>query len=682
MATAPKAAWGIDIGQAGLKALKVVYDDTTDKATAVAFDYVEHPKILSQPDAIPEELIPQAIQTFLSRNDVGTDLVAISTPNKQSFARFIGLPPTPRKNVDKIVGFEAKQQIPFPLDDVFWDYQMIGTPVEAGDLLIDAEVALFAMKKNEVYQRLEPFQTEKVEVELVQPTSVALYNMLAFNEMGFRPGGSDLDGSEDYFIVLDMGCDDTTMIITNGSKIAIRSVRIGGNHFTRALVKELKLSFAKAEHLKINATKAPDPKSVFQALRPVFNDFVQEIQRSVGNFANTNRTATISKVFGLGNGFKLAGLQKFLQQNLDYEVVRPDTLESLGGDSIVNSPLFQENVLTFPVSYGLALQALGAGKLTTSLLPPEIATARIIRRKKPWAAAAAATLLAGLSGAMLWNGLAYNSVSRPGFVDAIAAANTYKSEVTKGEGDYSAQKSAFTAAKEVAPSLVEGRRDTTWLEVYDSINAALPRDEVDASELPPNQRQAVSVTSVTSSRVADVATWYEALEGNEEDGKTLMPPPFNTTPPESGPGYVFTLTGTSWYYDKDDYNMQKHDYVFNTLVKNLTEWQIVRDGQTYPIRQLGFSHPVLVSSETEEITYEPRSGRDITADSRITGGGVIPQRQPAPGQDEDKSNNIFQTKFRVEFVWKPAEDGVLPEVDPLAEEVAEGDAAAGDDPEL
>ena len=53
---------------------------------------------------------------------------------------------------------------------------------------------------------------------------------------------------------------------------------------------------------------------MFQALRPVFNDYVSEIQRSIGYFSSVNRDAKIHRILGLGNGFKLAGLQKFLHQ--------------------------------------------------------------------------------------------------------------------------------------------------------------------------------------------------------------------------------------------------------------------------------------------------------------------------------------------------------------------------------
>ena len=83
-------------------------------------------------------------------------------------------------------------------------------------------------------------------------------------------------------------------------------------------------------------------------------------------------------------------------RTLQYDVERVDSFQALVGDNVLNAPLFQENLLTFCVPYGLALQCLKLTDIHTTLLPPEIATARKIRRKKPWAVATAATLLAGV----------------------------------------------------------------------------------------------------------------------------------------------------------------------------------------------------------------------------------------------------------------------------------------------
>src|SRR5436305_1702812 len=130
-------------------------------------------------------------------------------------------------------------------------------------------------------------------------------------------------------------------------------------------------------------------------MRGIFNDFASEINRSIGFYSSVNRTAKISKVVGLGNGFKLPGLQKFLQQNLSYEVEKLETFEKLVGDEVLTAPQFVENLPSFAIAYGLAAQGLGRAQLKTNLLPPEIEQVRLVRRKKPWALAASALLLLG-----------------------------------------------------------------------------------------------------------------------------------------------------------------------------------------------------------------------------------------------------------------------------------------------
>ena len=422
-----QGVWGIEIGQAGLKAIRLRYAEAAEQVLAVAFDYVPHPKILSQPDAVPHELIPQALNKFLERNELKGDKVVISVPGQTALARFIQLPPVPAPKVPEIVKFEARQQIPFALEDVIWDYQVLSVGSEEADFMLDAEVGLFAMKRDQVLEQLNPFTVFKVEVDQIQIAPLGLYNVLYYDQMGLRLDGEE-QNREEHYIILDMGADNTTLVVTNGAKIWIRNVPVGGNHFTRALTKEMKLTFAKAEHLKCNATKSPDPRAVFKALQPVFNDYVSEIQRSIGYFSSVNRSAKIKKLIGVGNGFKLAGLQKFLQQNLtQFEVERLSGYKALVGDNVLNANLFEENLLTFAVPYGLALQGLNLTKIHTSLLPPEIATARKIREKKPWAAAAAAAMLVGVSLSAVGYSRVQDSVSTDRFGGAeekVAGFNT------------------------------------------------------------------------------------------------------------------------------------------------------------------------------------------------------------------------------------------------------------------
>ncbi|TWT57548.1 Competence protein A [Thalassoglobus neptunius] len=675
----PKAAWGIDIGQAGLKALKVRYIESANQVVAEAFDYIPFPKILSQPDAIPEEIVPEAMQTFLSRNDLTGDHVGISVPGQSALARFIQLPPVEAGKLHEIVKYEARQQIPFALEDVIWDYQPLGAGAEEGGFLLDAEVGLFAMKRDQVYQHMRPFTNNKVELDLIQIAPLALYNFVSVDEMGIR-SDTEGDAGEEHYIVLDMGCDNTTLMVTNGYNVWIRNVPIGGNHFTRALTKEMKLSFAKAEHLKCNATKSPDPRAVFQALRPVFNDYVSEIQRSIGYFSSVNRTAKIEKVIGLGNGFKLAGLQKFLQQNLQYEVERPETFNALAGDAVLNSPMFAENILSFAVPYGLCLQSLGVSRIQTTLLPPEITQARMIRKKKPWAVATAATMLLGFSLATVGNAVSYQTVHTDDFAEAEKKANDFNSKVNSLKSSYDSEVGRYTATGERLTGLIDGRRDVQWLELYDAVIDCLPRDEGEEPE-EIELRNQISLIEFSTDRVADVATWYAGLTGPQ---KSMIPADQRETGP-SGEGYIVTLKGMHWHHDENDpVRGRSVNYIRHTLLKNLHLPTIQRPG--FPERdvtRMGISHATIMDfSPTKKIIIED-TGAPPTENSRVLaggnnrggagasrgygsgsygpsgyGGGGYGTTSPMPttgpgGTTREGVKELEQTNFEIQFAWVP-----------------------------
>ncbi|HKB35349.1 MAG TPA: type IV pilus assembly protein PilM, partial [Gemmataceae bacterium] len=398
MAKQTVGVWGIDLGQCGLKAVRLVEKD--GEVTAAAFDYVEHPKILSQPDADPDQLTREALEKFLSRNQLKGDIVAISVPGQSGLARFVKLPPVEEKKISDIVKFEAKQQIPFNLEEVVWDYQKLGAGVVTDGFALDTEIGLFAMKRDMVNKYLQHFKDVHVDVHVVQMAPLALCNYLAFDLLKKDPGAdAAAEGKRSAIVALDIGTDSSNLVITDGGRIIWqRPIPLGGNHFTRALTKDLKLTFAKAEHLKRNAMKSPDLKKILASIKPVLTDFVSEVQRSLGYFTNTHRDVQIQYMVGLGNAFRLPGLQRFLSEKLQLDVRKMDKLHRLKGPGVTDAPVFTENVLSFAVAYGLALQGLKKARLLTNLLPQEIRMERLIKGKKPWAVAAAAVLLLSVAG--------------------------------------------------------------------------------------------------------------------------------------------------------------------------------------------------------------------------------------------------------------------------------------------
>ncbi|MEK6642602.1 MAG: type IV pilus assembly protein PilM, partial [Planctomycetota bacterium] len=386
--------WGIDVGQCSLKALKV--QATGDQVEMLAFDLVEHETMLSQADADATTLISKAIQTFAQRNDLKGSRIAIAVPGQQTLTRFTKMPPVEAKKIPDMVQYEASQQIPFDMDEVVWDYQIFQEKDSP-----DVEVGIFAIRKELIRNYVAYFTDAGIEPALVQTGPMAAYNAAKYE---------GVQGEGQSVVLLDMGALATDLIIMEGSRIWARQIPIGGNRFTDALSAAFKIPFAKAEKLKRTAATSKYAKQIFAAMRPIFADLVSDIQRSIGFYTSTHREAHINKVVGMGNAFKLHGLQKFFEQNLQMEVVRLSSFKKLTTLVAENSTTFTENAATFGAAYGLALQGLDLGSVTSSLLPLEVRKALLWRKKRNWFGAAAACLAVGSSAIWIGNSTAKGQV--------------------------------------------------------------------------------------------------------------------------------------------------------------------------------------------------------------------------------------------------------------------------------
>lgn len=420
----PKVVWGIDVGQFALRGIKLRLQDAT--AEVLAFDVVEYPQILSQPEINADQLLAEAAEKFVSRNDLTGCDVVLGVPGQQTFTRFTKLPPVEPKKINSIVTYEAQQQIPFEIDEVIWDYQVFATPDSP-----EVEVGIFAIRRDLVRKYLSVFVDKGIEPVLVQASPLGLYNYLAFDNM-------PEDGA---VVILDVGAQNTDLVVARKEGAWTRNIPLGGNNFTEALVKSFKLSFGKAEALKRTAASSRYARQIFQAMRPVFADLVAEIQRSLGYYNSTHRDVQMTKVIGMGNAFRLPGLQKYLQQNLQMEVDKLSNFNKLTFASGVNPTVFNEYLMSMGVAYGLAIQGTGAGQINSNLLPPEIARTMVWRRKTPWFAGAAAALLIG--------GLTVG-YSRARVASAVEACNTggFRTSVT----DVSAAQAAIQTGVPNAPT--------------------------------------------------------------------------------------------------------------------------------------------------------------------------------------------------------------------------------------
>ncbi len=371
---AVNSVWGIDIGQCALKAMKLVRQKD-GQLQVEAFEVVEHSEVLSQPEADAPLIIATSIDEFLRRVDVSDSMVAVSVLGQSSFTRFVKLPPVEKSKIPDIVRFEAEQQIPFPIGEVIWRYQTFQDEDSP-----EVEAGIFAMKQVDVAEMLTYYANAGLDVDIVQMAPLALYNFMKHDDL-VEPTGATL--------LADVGADKTHLVVADGNRIWTRTIQIGGNNFTEALVKSFKLSFSKAEKLKRTAASSKYARQIFQVMRPVFADLVQEIQRSIGYYTQLNRDSRFKKMIGMGNGFRLPGMQKYLEQNLNMSVMRVEGFKDL----TAAPENLKDHILSLGVIYGLCLQGLDKAAVHTNLLPETISKKRLWSKKRPMFIAAAACLL-------------------------------------------------------------------------------------------------------------------------------------------------------------------------------------------------------------------------------------------------------------------------------------------------
>lgn len=343
MAVEKKTVWGVDVGTSSLKAVKLEYDGGDPDVAAC--DFIEYPKPTSFPGADEEVSQVEAITEFVGRNAIGQDPVVLGISARNVLTRFLTLPPMVKERLETIVTYEAKQQIPFDMDDVYWDWQPINGETQEG-FATGQEIMLQAVKKKFLDSALEIWDRHKIHVMGVQATHQALVDA----QLQLIYGN---DGSLDVppQLHLHMGNQSTEAVIIYNGHLFCRTCPVGGDHFTRAIMSDLKLTMEKAEHLKRHLTEANDPKVVTDAMKNVWNDLFQEIIKTV-DFDRRQRVEPIQQGSISGGGFLLPNSAEKLAEklNVDFRV-----------SQLNDNP-------RLVVAYGLAIAGLDIGWSKTNLL--------------------------------------------------------------------------------------------------------------------------------------------------------------------------------------------------------------------------------------------------------------------------------------------------------------------------
>lgn len=305
----------------------------------------------------------KALAELLKEAKVRTRKTIFGVPGQSVFTRSRSLPPVPEYKVSQIVRYEIQQQIPFSLDQIAMDYQILGR-TEAGGY----DVMMAAIKVDVVDKLIEILQASRRRIDTADVCPLAAYNWLKHT--------GEFGGAGECVALIDIGAATTDIVIEREGQFRFtRPLNLGGNDISLAIASSFDMSFTDAERLKRQRGFAPtgDPNTDGQGgevIGNVLQRMVSEILRSFAYFRSLPGGGPVNRVILCGGGACLRNVVPFMQRQLGLEVRIAQPLASLavspGAQQVSDKP---EQAC---VALGMALRCRQQVPLEINLIPPRV----------------------------------------------------------------------------------------------------------------------------------------------------------------------------------------------------------------------------------------------------------------------------------------------------------------------
>ena len=159
----PTFAWGIDVGRAAIKAMRLSCPADDGRIVADTALYLEHADLLNAPNAKADELLATSLDELLKRNEFRDAMICVGLAAHKVLYRPIALPLVDEKKLAELMKFEVREQIPFATDQVVWGYQPLGSRPTEFATVQEWDVALMALKVDEAHAAVAPFRERGTE---------------------------------------------------------------------------------------------------------------------------------------------------------------------------------------------------------------------------------------------------------------------------------------------------------------------------------------------------------------------------------------------------------------------------------------------------------------------------------------------------------------------------------------
>ena len=345
-----------------------------------------------QSDADRSQYIITTIHDLIRESGCKPGPVQVAISGHSVFSRFVKLPPVEPEKVFQIIQYEAQQNVPFPMNEVVWDYQLISGATG------DVDVMLAAIKSDIIGGICDCVRFTGLIPELVDMAPMSLYNAVRYNYDNLPP----------CTMVVDIGARSTDLIFLEAGRVFSRSVPVAGNQITQAIMNEFSISFDDAEALKKahayvafgGAYEGPQSETVDKVSKSVRGMMVrlhQELNRSINFYRSQQGGQQPTLLLLTGGSSVIPYTDTFLREKLKVETDYFNPFNNVAVAEQIPADQIGAHACEMGPLVGLALRQMHTCPIEINLLPPKAEEEKKFKRKYPLFGMAAAALLLTLS---------------------------------------------------------------------------------------------------------------------------------------------------------------------------------------------------------------------------------------------------------------------------------------------
>lgn len=347
-----KGLVGLDIGSSAVKMVELKSQSKGDKKWKLINigSAPLSPEVIVDGSIMDSTVVVDAIIQLFAENKIKGNDVAIAVSGHSVIIKKITMAYMAEEELAESIRWEAESYIPFDIDDVFLDYQVLDEE-DRGDGNMD--VLLVAAKKEKVQEYTSVVQQSGKNPVVVDVDSFALQNALTANyEL------SELQVTA----LVNIGASVMNINILQGTNSMFwRDISFGGNMYTDAIQKDLGVDFETAEQLKRGeSVEGYDFERVIPVIQSVTNDLGVEIQKTFDFFKATTSAEKINRIMLTGGASRILNLDTYLGERFEATVENLNPFNNIVyNEKQFNPELIHEIKASAAIAVGLAMRRAG-----------------------------------------------------------------------------------------------------------------------------------------------------------------------------------------------------------------------------------------------------------------------------------------------------------------------------------